>query len=455
MRSRLAALASISVTLQQASGFLPQLKVQQNDSDVLADCAATVAHCIVGTARTLPKPEVYLSIAKNLVRPLAPRQCTRLFFVLDLSSKADSQKGGSFKYSEEVLWQGAWRHLPPAGYWLDPPLPGPGAHSSFFEPWCLYQCVPMFDKNRLCLGLVTDFEAATGHRFDWVVRSRPDLKWLPQVIPGSLQQYSPAAAYAQFAWDAPMDTVLVLPRRFAAQMLQEILFGRCHTLQEAQEHQCKHWSCDCWIGIFAAEAGIPILPLKLRYDIVRLPTVADPKLPTLANDWWNAQLLHNRRLRTAILGPSGSDPMFSVGRSVELRASLAPLLPQAPPVCISYVEAGFCFAHAAQLLSVDFYLAAPIQNSWPEVRFNVWRPDKVSLGRLNATTLRLRASLPLRGGETSPQTLSVEPGPRSIVVRPPIALRAGDCLGWSVCGPVPFPFDDCQESGEEALMGVS
>ncbi|CAE8660900.1 unnamed protein product, partial [Polarella glacialis] len=48
-----------------------------------------------------------------------------------------------------------------------------------------------------------------------------------------------------------------------------------------------------------------------------------------------------------------------------------------------------------------------------------------------------------------------EPGPRSIVVRPPIALRAGDCLGWSVCGPVPFPFDDCQESGEEALMGVS
>jgi len=48
--------------------------------------------------------------------------------------------------------------------------------------------------------------------------------------------------------------------------------------------------------------------------------------------------------------------------------------------------------------------------------------------------------LPLRG--LSDEELSLDAGFRGIIVRPPLRLRPGDCLGWTVCGEVPFPFDD-------------
>jgi len=132
-------------------------------------CSTRVAHCFVGDVAILLRPRVQNSIGQHMLGPVGFHSCARAFYVLSADPNA-----GSVQHSRYLLMRGLWRKFPPTGYLLNPPRPRPRQHQSFLHQRCLYTCVPILEKTLQCYDLVTDNEASTQRRFDWVSRTRLD-----------------------------------------------------------------------------------------------------------------------------------------------------------------------------------------------------------------------------------------------------------------------------------------
>eukprot|EP00930_Biecheleria_cincta_P064854 TRINITY_DN50530_c0_g1_i1.p1 TRINITY_DN50530_c0_g1~~TRINITY_DN50530_c0_g1_i1.p1 ORF type:complete len:308 (-),score=31.96 TRINITY_DN50530_c0_g1_i1:47-835(-) len=221
--------------------------------------------------------EVYESIADVLVRRSSPLHCARFFYVLATSSKYDSTKGGTYSYDEALLRRTAWKLMPPTAFLLDPPLPQLSKDRSFFSPNCLFHCVHMFDKMRLCLELVWQHERDTGHHFDWIVRSRPDLLWkseteLPalHLLPSTGIYVSDCTAFQEKDYICK-DPVQIVPRRFSKHVFHDVLDKCLHRLEMGG----GIWNCDAWLASYCKLHGVPIHELPLRAIIRRLPHTTD------------------------------------------------------------------------------------------------------------------------------------------------------------------------------------
>lgn len=228
-------------------------------------CRARVAHCIVGHVRTFWQETVYQSIADVLVAQASPVGCADFFYVLAMSSSMDTHKGGIYHYNETLLRNTAWRILPPTKYLLDPPVPSGPWDLSYHQPDCLFQCVQMFDKARLCLDLVQQHEAETGQRYDWILRSRPDLRWDTDTDLPQLNELSDERIYVPIVARTPAidlvshDGVQIVPRKFADHVFRRVM-DKCLLRRDLGG---EVWNCDAWIFRFCESEGIPISVLKL------------------------------------------------------------------------------------------------------------------------------------------------------------------------------------------------
>ena len=227
-------------------------------------CRIRVAHCIVGHVRSFGQEAVYQSIADILVARASPFHCADFFYVLGMSSKLDTHKGGVYEYNETMLWNSAWRVLPPTKYLLEPPAPSGARHLSYYQPDCLFQCAHMFDKARLCLELVKQHEVETGQKYAWVVRSRPDLVWDAASETPNLEELSNSSIYVaitrhSLADSICKDPVQIVPRHFAEVFFGDIL-EKCLLRRDLEG---GIWNCDAWIQRFCDSKGIPITLLKL------------------------------------------------------------------------------------------------------------------------------------------------------------------------------------------------
>ena len=167
-----------------------------------------VAHCIAGQARTFIEPAVYQSITTNLLHAFGGRTATLLY----LKTWSSTAKSASNEFTPELrkdqlVWWGpatqakllrALQHIRPQRLRL---LHSPGDENVTLNPRCTdKQCMgggicayhtPSGVARHLgqiasssgCLNMIREHEAAHGLRFQYFVRSRPDLAYPVPVPP--------------------------------------------------------------------------------------------------------------------------------------------------------------------------------------------------------------------------------------------------------------------------------
>ncbi|CAE8693659.1 unnamed protein product [Polarella glacialis] len=403
---------------------------KSNNNNINSDftgCRARVAHCIVGHARSFPMQAVHQSITRRLIQGTAPLRCVRTFYVLSMSSTHDSSKGGTYSYTEELLWQTAWRELPPSDFLLDPPMPPQEKHKSFNEPTCNFQCVHMFDKVRRCFGLVKRYEKAMGQRFDWVVRSRPDVFWNAAGGVRRLHHLRAPGIYVSSGTGimTVKDVFQAVPRRFATQIFEQI-FGRCLVGTDIGR---KTWICCTWLELHCQRKGIRIYRLPLRFDLVRLPTSSREHYD-IDNHWrWQVKLKR-------FMAPSS---VFVLGQADEEKWKDMPGLPgrvtQAKRVT-TVADSSACTAHFGYLVNLRFKIDQEyLFQTDSSFRFGIWRHRRQipltglagenSMFHANATQFLHRRIIP-RDHTYEYQEV------QDINLHTPVYMIPGDCVFWSV-----------------------
>ncbi len=150
--------SSMSLLLMAARS----LALQPEQNSVLAGEGAAsprIAYCLAGGMRTFPEPNVYKSVAENLVGDSGD-----LFLVM-YTSFDDSHKSSLKRAGPEELAK-ALRHTKPKGIEL---------LSREFETGCANQ--RQFQMWARCATLIEEYENKTGTHYDLIFRSRPDLEW--------------------------------------------------------------------------------------------------------------------------------------------------------------------------------------------------------------------------------------------------------------------------------------
>ena len=168
-----------------------------------------VAHCIAGQARTFIEPAVYESIARNLLPAFGGRAATLLYLkTWSSSSKSASNAFTPDLQTDQLVWWGpatqarllrALQHIRPQRVRL---LHSPNDENVTFNPRCTEKPCRRADgecayrtpagvarhlgqiaSSGACLGMIREHEAAHKLRFQYFVRSRPDLAYPVPVPP--------------------------------------------------------------------------------------------------------------------------------------------------------------------------------------------------------------------------------------------------------------------------------
>ncbi|CAJ1405854.1 unnamed protein product [Effrenium voratum] len=401
-----------------------------------AECdGGLVAHCIVG------HEAVYESILRIFVQRAAPLPCSKFFYVLGMSSqRSETSKGGVYKYNETVLWESAWKVMPPTRYLLDPPPPKGQNRMTYYQPDCLFQCIHMFDKVRLCLDLVREHEQDTGERFSWILRSRPDLLWDPETKLPPLDQLAPTGIYTPRLADGLQDSICkdpvqLVPRNFADLVFESIL-DRCLLRRDMAG---RVWNCDAWIERFCAAHGIPIFELDLKAIIRRLPNIHDGFHDY--HDQWHQHV----RFATDLLPDSiyilgNEDSRSRLGWSNWTRGLPADFDPQEG--CTTVADSQFCMPVNAYLMHLRFAINASALRRVNALSFGLWRtyPRNLHFGglesrfRKNASHFWFRLWFPEVTADflTEDKRNSAEPA-FHYNLWTPVLLRRGDCIFWTTC----------------------
>ena len=169
----------------------------------------SVAHMIVGAARSLPSPSVYVPLRDLFLDGLGGER-VHLFVYLDLAPELSAK--GQWRATDRAALDAALQYL------------REGADARRRPPWkpefalsveyhdappdagvrCGAPCTGQFFKWRRAGAMVLAQEASQGWRFDWVVKSRPDT--------GYVHPAPPLAALARDTVYWNVDQQVYLPR---------------------------------------------------------------------------------------------------------------------------------------------------------------------------------------------------------------------------------------------------
>eukprot|EP00928_Gymnodinium_smaydae_P065311 TRINITY_DN48479_c0_g1_i1.p1 TRINITY_DN48479_c0_g1~~TRINITY_DN48479_c0_g1_i1.p1 ORF type:complete len:541 (-),score=78.08 TRINITY_DN48479_c0_g1_i1:180-1802(-) len=398
-------------------------------------CEVTVAHCIAGAARSFVLEEVYGSILSNLVVPAAPVECQHLFYVLELDSRHDSPKGGTYSYSEEDLWAGPWRALPPAGYVLNPGIPPLREDLSFKDARCFFGCVPSFEKARVCEELMSERERGPGGTsYSWVITSRPDVRWLPDGGFGRLAALSNAL---HVPWDGA-DLAHALPRRHFGPLVLKIL-SRCIIGGSAETAHCGKGppGCNCWVLARADALRLKVKYEPLRFSILRLKgaqcggwDTCDPEKGVKAFSWGDA-MTWNLKLRGSL--QRSKDLAFVLGNMPVRRTS--PSREHVPlSGCLTRVDTALCFKRHAGVINFGVFVEPQLPGFSGELVLGVglYRTNDFRRLRGNSSGLHLVRHI---GVFQLPRDEAIHKSVEFFDYwGQPLLAPGGSCLGWTVCG---------------------
>lgn len=413
-------------------------------------CSVRVAHCIVGHVRTFWQEAVYQSIADVLVPQASPRHCADFFYVLSMSSGLDTAKGGVYEYNETLLWNTAWRRLPPTKYLLDPPKPSGPRHLSYHQPDCLFQCVQMFDKVRLCLDLVKEHETETGQRYDWILRSRPDLRWDVESQLPPLHQLSSQRIYFPITKENVQDSICKDPVQIVPRSLAEVFYERIlDKCLLRRDIYGEVWNCDRWIERFCESEGIPISLLKLSATIQRLPNIKDGFFDY--HDQWFQHIKFAQQLfpdSIYLLGNEDQVIKTESGRKWSNDTEAIPAGLEPEEGCKTVADSQFCMPCNAYLMHLRFAINKSALRKMEDINFGIWRtyPRNIrDLGGRNSRFLRnasqfwfkvwfpeVKAEHAQKESQESADTNSAEV-PFYYNLWTPVLLRRGDCIFWTSC----------------------
>lgn len=205
----------------------------------------TVAMCITGLLRTFSLPKVYKSIAANGTH-LGRGVKVSFFYVVDSQGRSMDEFADAFKW------------LPPAHSKLD------SKDFAHMSPWpnTIKSCHVQFRRLSACVDLIADRERDRGYAFDWVIRTRPDLRLMAPV--GLIERFDPSLIYAHVRRDTEKmlgDNFFILHRSHA-----EALFGM------KKENHTQFQICERILYDFAKRLNLGIGHLPEIFDIVRPET---------------------------------------------------------------------------------------------------------------------------------------------------------------------------------------
>jgi hypothetical protein len=133
---------------------------------------------MVGSARTLHRREVARNLELNLLKPLREHHWTKLFMVMDLRVHWQGIDLPSLHTSDYDI---SLKQLNPDEVeWGDGPFAKNLQNHHNKDPRCGY------DKFATCLDMVLEYEKKNDIKFDWIVKSRPDLLVLAPLPPVAL-----------------------------------------------------------------------------------------------------------------------------------------------------------------------------------------------------------------------------------------------------------------------------
>lgn len=157
-----------------------------------------VAVCIAGNARTFRYPFMHTTILSNIIKPLRREYDTDVFFILRMDDAgARNRSLRSFPDAEATL-NAVHQFAPTKFTWITstnefnhsrfiartdsayeamsrPQTCGPSRESAVRLPHALF-------RAKQCLEQIEEHEVATGSRFDWVYRLRPDVLVFDRVL---------------------------------------------------------------------------------------------------------------------------------------------------------------------------------------------------------------------------------------------------------------------------------
>lgn len=368
--------------------------------------------------RSFPHPAVYESIAQHVVGEAAPPACSRIFYVLELSSRHDSGRSGSFEYNSTTLWRTAWRRLPPTDYLFDPGVPEQRAHSSYRDARCWFGCIFMYVKERLCLDMVERFEVGAERRFNWMIISRPDLIWGPGT---GLRSLGSLPRDAIFGFQGKFDQSLVVPRYLLTPLLDAVL-ARCFLPEEAPMFTNV---CHDWVVSRALAAGMRVIDIELDFNVTDRDVKRGYRWEKLVS--WNLKA-------AAMMRRSVKDvEMRRLGHTIEKPWDFRnDLRPAELAGCVTRIESSMCLNQPVALLEVSFQTTLGAEEEpWATMlHVSVWRP--IGSGRVHANTSEFSMQPHLFDIDVG--TLRGKAYNSSVeMTSVPIILKRGRCVAWTAC----------------------
>ena len=188
--------------------------------------SSRVAVCMAGAARTFAMPAVYKSIWENLIGGL--KADVDVFAVIDLGDALPKRQSG-WTYPQaratEQRVANALSLLQPrmVARWRD------GCEKVQLNERCSFTDAFLQDSSNVlrsmaqpaawdvCMSLIEARELDVGTKYDWVVRTRPDLLWSRAHPPACALEPSVSAL-----GEASEDNHFVLPRRWAPSVMRGI-----------------------------------------------------------------------------------------------------------------------------------------------------------------------------------------------------------------------------------------
>mmetsp|Transcript_67280 Transcript_67280/g.154160 ORF Transcript_67280/g.154160 Transcript_67280/m.154160 type:complete len:561 (+) Transcript_67280:118-1800(+) len=287
----------------------------------------TVALCLAGQWRSFSADEVHLSLRNSLAS--AWQSDVAIFLAVDLPNTTDPKVGD------------ALAALPPKRWAVSPSPIAPPSNCEVRWPAFL-----QYSKFRTCLSLIEEDEAASGERYDWVVRARFDHKFVQKLPP--IGTFSPNCVHLRAANTSRVhvfrnvphlhidDQFAVVPRNFAESYFG-IVDDACLNLSSGPQTWLRNRNAhEDWLLHRLRSRGVPLCHQTIGPDLML------QQMPPRVKDDADAYDMALRAVAEAHPSTQLLRPTWTGAGRGSLAGSDA----------ISVLDTGLCLTFPARILSV-------------------------------------------------------------------------------------------------------